>query len=249
MYDLIALVDGESLSFLDYDFSEFWARKNLVYTNISNLEDMRVEFNMEDVKGDYGFAVTHKTIYITQNGLTYEYNEGATAADELRIAITQSGECMETEFSKYLEQLGTDSTSVTALYHQVMNGGEIMPLIRYDTVGVSNFKNMYELLVRIRYEGTLTEEEQAAALLGEPIMRMRLKISSSAFYYNYDFYRISDRKVMVSVSRTDAEGNALSGAKPLSEFYISTLSFKKLVNAYVAILNGETVNSEMGYEN
>lgn len=249
MYDLIALVDGENLTFLDYDFAEFWARKNLIYTDIANLEDLRVEFDMEDVKGDYAFGVTHKTFYVTDNGLTYEYNEGAAVGDELRVAITQSGDCMETEFSKKIEELGTNSISVTALYHYVMNGGEIMPLIRYDTVGVSHFKNMYEILVTTRYEGILSEEEQAAALEGEPVMRMRIKISSSAFYYNYDFYRISDRKVMVAVSRTDKDGNALSGAKPLSDFYISTLSFKKLVSAYTALLNGEEVDSEMGYGN
>ena len=77
---------------------------------------------------------------------------------------------------------------------------------------------------------------------------MHLQVEGKEYYYTYDFYRIDDRRVMVSLYRSDADGNKIDTLGEVSDFYITTFAFKKLVNQYIGILNGEHVDESVSYK-
>ena len=253
MYDLVAKIPAEKLVFLKYGFVDFYARRNLVLMNVANLENVSLEFNMEDLYGDFNFDVNVKTVYQGYvNGkftTSYEHFTGATAVDKFYVNASCSEDSVETELSKYLDKLSMDEVSVSALYNEVMGKGEELFVPgTIETVGVSNFKEAFELLQLTRYEGTLTEEEQQRAEGKEYIMKMQILIggaNSSSLYYTYEFYRVDDRKVMVSLYQTNADGSIKT--TEVSDFYISTFSFKKLVNGFLGVLNAQEIDIEQGY--
>ena len=100
----------------------------------------------------------------------------------------------------------------------------------------------------VQYQGILTEEEQAAGFAAKKIMSFRFRLdadNASAHYYVYDFYRVDDRKIMVSMYQADSDGVPASSA--VSDFYISTFSFKKIVSSYLSLLDAEDVDSSLPY--
>ena len=92
----------------------------------------------------------------------------------------------------------------------------------------------------------MTAEEQSEALENAPmVMKFKVKLDSSSYYYTYEFYRASDRRVMVRIYQADANGVIKS--TPVSDFYITSFAFKKIVNAFVGILNAEEIDPDIGY--
>ena len=265
VFDLVAEVPGDQLEFLKFGFVEFWARRNLMLTKVTNLEKFRVELEMEDVYGDYLFEVDVRDVYIGYiNGesvVTYDKSvfDAAgvtpTKAEQLVNFVTQQGDCINTKLSEYLQihsdVLTDGKVKLSSLYNYYINleqgtdGTHFYPGT-VDSMGDSNFKEMFELLQLTTYDGTLTEEEQLIAKSSPRVMRLHVKLSSSGFYYTYDFYRFSDRKVMVCVYRSDENGELATGA-PVSDFYVSTFAFKKLVGSVIDLLNVETVDGEVPY--
>ena len=152
---------------------------------------------------------------------------------------------MDTALEPLIKESADGRVSITNVYNVVNNGGKPMHESIVDTVGVSNFRKVFELLQLTRYQGILTDEQKAEAKLGEPHMRIRIKMASSAYYYTYEFYRFDDRRVMVSISQTDEYGNYSSTV--ISDFYISTFAFKKLAANYLKLLNGEYIDGDIGY--
>ena len=68
--------------------------------------------------------------------------------------------------------------------------------------------------------------------------------------YKYSFYRLDDRRVMVSLTKyeTDEKGNVIKEIGEVSDFYISTFAFKRIVNQYIALLNGQKIDESIGYD-
>ena len=96
---------------------------------------------------------------------------------------------------------------------------------------------------------TLTEkqrQEQAEAKKSDPIMTLRFKITSTSYYYTYDFYRFDDRRVMVSLYQSDASGAAVTGNE-VSDFYLTTFAFKKIAYNFKNLLNGVMIDADVGY--
>ena len=251
MYDLVAEIDGEGFEFLNFGFSEFWARRNLVMLDISNVDRLKIELDMKDVKGEYDFDLNMETVWggvlDGKEVISGAYQEGFTKLNMLYVNITEGEGSTETALSRYFASTGKSSVSATEFYNQVVGGGNsLYEPGTIDSVGTANFKVFFELLQLIRYEGVLTAEEQAAAANAPKLMSLRLKINQKSFYYSYDFYRIDDRKIMVRVYESDAEGNRLSGYYA-SEFYVNTFGFKKLVGGLTDFLNTETVDLNSGY--
>ena len=52
---------------------------------------------------------------------------------------------------------------------------------------------------------------------------------------------------MVRLYEEDGEGNMLQSAA-VSDFYISTYGFKKIVNNFLSLMNGEQFDIESGYD-
>ena len=119
-----------------------------------------------------------------------------------------------------------------------------------DTLGVSYFNSAYEILLMTRYLDILSEEEQEIGYTKTKIMSMQLTvkgIDDATVWYTYDFYRIDDRRIMVSLYKTDKDGNKIIADGEVSDYYISTFAFKKLINSYICLLNGEEFDESVSY--
>lgn len=252
MYDLIATIDGDMFDFLEYDFAEFWARRNLIITDFKNIDNIKLELNMNDLFGKYNFDITHETIYVDENGRVYsEEQEGVyTEVYYLTHVDTSTyGDCSETGFSKFLAQAGLEETSLNELYDYLYGAEDDKHVMgNNDALGSSNFKNLVHLIYGIYYTGVvddLTAEQRAEIAEGTPLVRFDVSLDSRAYNYTFEFFKLDDRRVMVSLHESDSEGNKIG--KGVSDFYISTFAFKKIVNGFVDVLNGKIVDSEVGY--
>jgi hypothetical protein len=255
MYDLVAEVPESTFEFIDKSFAEFWARRNIIMVATENIELFEIDFNMEDLKGGYNFEIKKTNDYyaVVNDKLRPVPPEtpGATQMEKFYVYITEDeGTTIDTKLSEFLEANGIERTSVTDLYNIYMGNGEQLFLPNsIETVGVSNWMLAYQILQRTNYQGTLTAEEQAKGYESEAIMSIKLKLvdkkNASPFTYVYDFYRVSDRKIMVSSYKLDLDGEVATAK--MSDFYISTFSFKKMVNAFISVFNAEEVDGEIPY--
>ena len=254
LYDIVAKVSSDKLVFLNYDFTNFWARRSLILTDVAAMTNLTLEMFMEDRKGEYSFDLNHRTLYYTSDGKGYftEPESYADTFDFITVKVTPSGECTPNKFTEYIGGKGVSSDTLTNLYKDLVGGGKDI-YISTDTYGTSYFKEVLEMLYNTQYTGVLTEEEQAAATGAPLVLRFSVSLdygstlddTSDDKIYTYEFYRISDRKVMVSLYQSDAEGNKKS--TPVSDFYISTYAFKKIVSGFWGILNAVEIDTDAGY--
>lgn len=259
MYDLVALCYSEDFEFLKHGFVDFYARRNLMLTDVSNIYSIKFDFLMSDVYGSYDNSFTHQQLY-SYNGSVYtreklvatfgqEALSLATSFDGIEIDVTPFGNVSETEFSKYLEEKGYTHSSLYEFYDK--------KVVELDSLGTSNFKEFAELIFYVYYEGYFeTDEEKSNAYEnGEKLMAMTVTLGQadddgdyntySAYDYVYEFYRCSDRRVAVKIYRQNRD----TGVKidEVYDFYISTFSFKKIVNGYIGILNKELIDNDTPY--
>lgn len=245
LYDIVVKIDGSHFKFIDHTFVDFWARRSLVIVDIQNLEKVSVDFSMTDVYGSYDFELGHQPIFIDGNGNHYlkkPANVATSPYDFITVSVSQNGNAMETEYSKYLAAKGYDKVSLSQLYNDLRGNGEVLKMGN-DTLGTGYFKEFIQSLYSTSYTGVLTKDEQTEAFASAPkILSLKFKLDSSAFLYVYDFYRLDDRKIMVAIYRADEEGNKKS--EVVSDFYVSTFTFKKLSAQIVSILDAKEVNSD-----
>ena len=233
MYDIIAKVYSSDFDFVEYGFVEFWARRNMVMMNVENLEELKLEFNMSDLSGKYSFSVGYEIV----NNETQQ-----------KVYANAAAGSFETEFTK---QYGTGQTVNLAELYKKTLGYTYYPGSKM-TNGAAYFNSVYQTLMLTAY---LDCFEDGVLRPGDPgfnspkIMTMHLKVKGTDNYYTYDFYRVDDRRVMVALYRTDAAGNMVTGENygVVSDFYITSFAFKKLVNNYIALLNGQPIDKTVGY--
>ena len=249
MYDVIAKVPAADFEFLEYDFIDFWARKNLVMMDITKLEGLKLEFNMQDLTGTYDFEVLFKTAYGGYvNGeyvISDEQFTGSSPIENEVIKVKASDDAFDTAFK---DMFGTNWGDLSTLYNHTMGDGKATyyPGSK-DTLGAAYFNSVYETLQLTRYLDRLTETEQAEGRTKTKIMSMHLDIEGKSYGYTYDFYRIDDRRIMVSFYRSDDAGNKVDQLGEVSDYYISTFAFKQLVNHYIYLLNGKEVDESINY--
>lgn len=262
MYDLIAKVDGENFYFLEYEFVDFWARRYMVLMDMREIDRIEVDFNMEDIYGEFNFDLDKTYAYLIngENGKEVvttkpEGDDPYTVLTIDRIFASTTKESMDTALKDYLEELKLfdkedprfTRVEISNLYNHTLNNDLPLPLVgTVDTVGVTNFKHLYELLETVRYQDPVTDAEREHALTLDPIMTLKIRIRGQDNFYTYEFRRFSDRKVMVSVKMTDASGNVVDGLAA-SDFYITTYSFKKIVKGFFGVVNGSEIDVEDGY--
>lgn len=252
LYDVVAEVDASVLEFLECSFIDFWARRSMIMLELSNVDRFKIDFLMDDVKGSYDFDIIKELVYVDPDTgeVSYSSHEGWTEQDYFTVYTTESGDFMtDTELHKFVERHSIDDGRVAlhALYNEVMGGGEDLLLPgSVEWVGVSNFMLAFEVMQLTSYQNSLTEEEQAKANDDNRLMRITLGLNSDLSDYVYEFYRISDRKVMVKTYKINSLGQVLDGTE-VSELCISTFAFKKMVNAYLTVLNAGAVDREAPY--
>ena len=250
MYDVIAKVSAEGFEFLDYGFTEFWARKHIVMMDVLSLEGLKLEFNMEDLTGSYEFELKFEDVYGTYVGENFVVNDlqlpgYSPVSDYETVMVKASEDAFDTKF-KQLN--GSEWRDLTSVYTETLGGGKntTYPQSK-NNYGAAYFNTVYECLLLTRYFDTLTEEEQEIAFTKARILRMTLQVEDKEYYYTYDFYRLDDRRIMVSLYRSDADGNKIEVLGEVSNYYITTFAFKKLVNSYIGLLNGEHVDETVNY--
>ena len=262
MYDIIARVESDDFDFVEYGFVEFWARRSMVMMDVNKLEELKLEFNMKDLKGEYTFNVSYEEKYEKYvNGKYYVSStkqEGYSPIQQEIIKVVAGDGAFETEFTK---QFGRGvSASLAKLYDNTLGGGKVSyhPGSKL-TLGAGYFNSVYQSLLLTNY---LDCFEDRIARPGDEdftspkIFSMRLKVSGKGYYYTYDFYRVDARRVMVALYRTDANGNELTndpvtGEKlgKVSDFYITWGAFQNLANNYITLLNGQPIDKNAGYYN
>ena len=251
MYGIVAKVSAEDFDFLEYGFVEFWARKSMVMVNIEKLTDLKLEFNMQDLKGSYDFDISFEDRYTGYLNGEYVMSgtqfEGSSRVSYQTVLVTASGDAFKSEFK---DRFGTEKTDLATLYNYTMGDGKTTyyPGSNTTTLGAAYFNSAYETLQLTGYLDNLPDEDKDYT--APPIMRMHLKVSGSTFapnFYTYDFYRIDERRIMVSFYISDADGNKIESYGEVCDFYITTFAFKKLVNNYICLLNGQVVDESVGY--
>ncbi len=254
MYDVVAKVPADDFLFLEYGFADFYARRNLMLTNISNIANIKFDFLMEDIKGSYNNELIHQNLY-TYNGAVYhksELNESqlsqATQYDAITVSITQKGDCTETAFSKYLDAKGRNTASLYEFFDKKTD--------KFDQLGTAVFKELTEMIFYTYYEGYISEDDTRYSWKdGVHLMTMSVTLCDeresdkfeiySPYDYVYEFYRVSDRRVVVRLYQQ----NRVTGevVNEVSDFYLSTFAFKKIVNGYIGILNKERIDNDIPY--
>lgn len=269
LYDIVATVSSDKLVFLNSDFVSFWARRNLMLIDVEHLSSIDVDFMMEDVKGSYDFDLNHRNLYLDANGSGH-FTKPESYSDVYNFITVYvssqcecDGECVCTA-NKMLDELKNMSSenkrmSLAQLYKKYLSkdsetvefGSDGTPYIGNDTAGTSYFKEILEMLYYTQYAGSLTEAEQAEAIADSPmVMRLAVKLRSginnaSPYRYVYEFYRCDDRRVMVRLYQEDENG--VQKTEAVSDFYISTLAFKKIVTNFYTVLNAEEFDTEEAY--
>ena len=182
LYDLVAIVDGEMFDFLGYEFTEFWARQNLFMTDFKNVDNIKLELNMNDMYGKYNFDISHETVFVDEEGNVYSISPSDVYTDVYNLShidVTQSGSCINTKYSDYLSLKGLETTSLTVLYDHLYGNGDGKHVMgNRDTLGSANFKNLMHLVYGIYYTGRvddLSAEERAEIAEGTPLMMPRSK--------------------------------------------------------------------------
>ncbi len=250
LYNTVIKVNAEDFKFLDQSFIELWARRNMFMVNIKDVDRMEVDFNMSDLKGSYDVMFNHQYIYTSSTtGETWTDKSQVpedTAADEkhvLTLAVRPIGDISTFTETKLSTGYGT--------YNKLEYGG-VSGFVKfnsiYDNVSTSeelatlSMKEFMRLLFNTEYLGTVSKQEQEQAKAGAPLMSLKFSLNGTAYRYGYDFYRISDRRVVVSIYMIDPSGARI---QETSYFYISTPAFKKIFSAFTTMLNGnQLVNDD-----
>lgn len=248
LYGTVVRIEEEDLRFLEYDFTEYWARQTLLLLDVKDLSAFDVEFFMEDLKGKYGFQLKHTTYYVTPEGKGYLSPPSSgqyTEYDMIEVSVTPTGDdATDNLLLSYLRSLGTNTVSLKDFYDATLGGGEPIK-VRNDTAGTAYFKEVLQILYQIPYSGRLTEEEQATLLpAAAKLMKFSLKLKGSAYRYAFEFYRLDDRRIAVRMYR-ETEGGVASGE--VTDFTVSAFSFKKMTYAFVSLLNGKVVDGDTAY--
>ena len=221
--------------------------------DVKFLEEMKVEFMMDDLKGSYSFSIPHAS----KGDRTFEVRAWENCEHPDGCG------CAETKLREMLKDSKIKATTLTAIYNKYLadsekvyynsRGDVLYGVNSYDTAGVGYFRSLMAILYATGYEGALDKDEQDAALQSAPLL-MRISLSldmqsasnTTDNTHVYEFYRCDDRRVMVRLYEVDSTG-AMTSDGDVTDFYVSTLAFKKIVANYFALLNGETFDSETAY--
>ena len=254
LYDIVTKMDAENFVFLKYNFVNFFARRELMLTEVTYMQAASFELNFDDIKGAYDMDLIHTDIYVGTDNKGYTSEDKMpqgvgtqSVFDEIIVKVTPRGECTANKLVDYVATLPSQSgfVSLTELY-----GGSGNRL-GYDSAGTSNFKKLLESIYFTGYSGIVEPEEQDTILSEcKMLFRMSYKLESNPKRYVYEFYRYSEGAVLVKLylaNYDSSTGEYTGAASDVSDFYISNFAFRKMVNNFVSLLNVEIIDKEAGY--
>ncbi len=247
MYDIVTRVSADDFSFLNYDFETMWARKNLVLIDVNELGSFNVDFNMSDLSGSYFFDLIHNT------NATYETSKKDENGDpitdtfhKITVSVTPSDMNVSNKLVDYMKEKGYTSVSLSELYKHAYNMQYVYDKDTYpESIGTEYFKEAMLMLYLMAYVDIMPEDERAEALSPENmLLRMTFEIDRTSRFYTYEFYRADDRRILIKMYSKDSDGNA---SNSVSDFYISSFAFKKIVSNLQGLLNAEKIDPNIPY--
>ncbi len=254
LYDTVVKIDPSTFEFLKFSFPEYWARRNLALVDVADIENISVKFNYSDLYGEYMFDFDHTTLYISNGSAYYTKPEGVPSTEYDLVTVTVrslSDRRTDTLFSRLINNASTSSEKVDffglAGIYNVAGGGDPSKDIKEgnDTLGTASMKEMLRLIYSTYYLGVLDKDAQAKASEENKLMEMTFDLGeNSEDTFRYEFYRVEDRRIMVSLYRVDSNGNA---STPVSDLYITDFAFKKIVNNFTNLLNGVPIDADAAY--
>ena len=236
MYDVVVEIDGDAFVFCEYDFVDFWARRQLVLVDVNQIEWIDLKFNMSDLSGALRFDI---------EGVMHELAAGGTYR-QLKINMTPSGGFTNATLADYLSRTGGTYVPLDSYYNHVLGGGKEITF-GSDYAGAGYFKEVLQMLYYTTYLGTLDESDKTQIGTMEPIMTLRVKVERDALPYVFEFYRIDDRRVGVRMYSEWSDGVAASD-RDVCDFYVSTYAMKKIANGFLALAEAKPVEIDsFGY--
>ncbi len=241
LYDVVVLVKDEKLDFVEYSFVDFWARRLLVGMDIEDMESLKVEFNFDDKKGGFDFKLLSMPV--------------DDENDRIYLLVAPGAVTYETVLSNYMKQIGMTPDGAEALslirlynvlgpdkYKDAENDG--ISHIGNDYTGTYFFKELLGIMYSTMYVETYDKTEQEEILAGEHLARLTFKLKGESYKYVYEFYRASDRRVLVKIYQESPSGERTGY---VADFAISTPVFKKIMGGFNALLNAGEVDADMPY--
>lgn len=259
LYDTVVKINAESFVFLKYDFVNFFARREMMLTDVAYMQEATFELCFEDLKGLYQMNLVHEDVYWGTDGKRYEYEVDVpdgisieSTFDEITIVVTPVGECTPNKLTDYVSNNTTTGfVSLSQLYNKLTGDGNYKIFSAYDPLGTSNFKKFLENIYLTGYSGVIPASEQEEILENNQMLfRMSYKIESSAYRYVYEFYRYGEGRVMVRLYQADYDKATNTFSKlagDVSDFYISNFAFRKIIGNFQNLMNVEMIDKEVGY--
>ena len=265
MYDVIAKVNADDLIFLNYGFVDFWASRTLMMFDVKHLESMKIDFMFEDLQGSYEFRIPSSSK--TENTFDVQVIERCIVTGE--YAHAENCSCRRTKLSELKGDDPWESLSNLYTKHYAAEGekyysyadGKPFQLLytkdSYDTAGVGNFKEFIGGVYSTQFRSYLGSAELSAVEEmienGEmlPLVRISVKLdqelakNTTKDTHIYEFYRLDDRRIVVRQYQIDDKGTVT--VEPVTDFYISTLAFKRIVGNAFALLDAKTVDQDEAY--
>ncbi len=223
LYDVVVEIDASNFVFCDYDFVEFWARRQLVLVDVNEIKEFDISFNMKDLSGTLNFDIESETHELSTGGTYQQLKVNLTASDSLNLQV----------YKDYIARTGGTYVPLDSFYNYVVGGGEE---VTYgdDYAGAGYYKEAMQMLFFTTYTDMIDDSDKATVASGEPIMSMRVKIDHDTLPYFFEFYRLDDRRVAVRLYIEWEEG-VPAGGNEVSDFYISTYAMKRVANAFLAL--------------
>ncbi len=249
MYDTVVKISPETFGFLGFSFPEYWARRNVALIDVADIEKISLKLNFDDLYGEYEFDLEHTPVYVVGDKGYYEKPEGFEGDPYDIISVTVnslSDRRTDSLFSELISSTGSDFYGLTGIYN--ISGGasagtDIMA--DSDTLGTSQLKELLRMIYSTYCIGVLDEDAQSKANPSNKLMVLEFDLGNKSDHtYRYEFYRIEDRRIMVSISKIDSDGRASSA---VSDLYISELAFRKLVSGFDSLLNGRVIDPDKVY--
>ncbi len=258
LYNTIVKVSDEVLFFLDQSFVDFWARKNLVMTNVDNLLEVDVELSLDEFSGSYNMIVAHDTAYRLGDG---KLQIGGVAPENyidsfntITVNVTPGAGGTETVLKELAGTLGRPTITLDTLYEYTIRDEKKLDMYLPDSFGSTYFKEFMLGLFYVNQEGAVNENKQNEVLSGgKRLMKFSMKIDTDKDgerddegYYIFEFYQFpGEEKLLVSLYQVDNDGNRKTDS--VSDFYISRFAFKRIVSSFVSLVNGKEFELGEGY--
>ncbi len=258
LYDIIVKADASTFFFLEESFVDLWARRNMLMTDVEFMQEIKIDLALDDMVGSYEFDIIHQLSYITSTGLQVGGNPPADYADtfdRIKVSVTPSGDCTPNMLTQLMKENNQTAYSLDELYKHTVKDQDRHDAYFPDTLGTTYFKEFILSMFYVDFEDSVDKAEQDFAVEKcKMLMKFSIKIDTDKDgddtdenYYTYEFYRTADRRVVVRLYEEDGNGNMLQSSA-VSDFYISTYGFKKIVNNFVSLMNGEEFDLESGYD-